>query len=634
MRPRAHRLSLGSQARPQARGLGDPAPVAGSRSRPGPHGAVIQRLLAAAAIAATIVAAACGAPEPDRPEPPPTHVAPTTLPQPAATATAAPGQALAVVMSVVVADRHPGLPKYDRDDWRHWTDVDGDCQDTRQEVLIAESLVPVTFTSEDACRVATGRWMGPYTGDVLEDPGELDVDHMVPLANAHLSGGHRWGAERKELYANSLSYPGHLVAATAAANRSKGAKGPEEWRPPNRTYWCRYATDWVAIKREWDLTATRAEAAALREMLAGCRPAVHLQVLTADTPAPSTDPGAAEQTQVPDRTGSKYDPAGPDRDCSDFDTWAEAQAFYRAAGGPEADPHRLDSDGDGVACGSLPVAPESTAPSVEPDANACSHSHRPFPALRPVPTPRPAPTPTPTALPTATATATASPTPTPTPPSPSRPSHTPTRPPGATPTPTPTSTATPTATPTHTPEPTHTPTPTPTPSTVELRYDPAGPDRNCSDFDAWAEAQAFFEAAGGPENDRHGLDRDRNGVACESLPGAPSQSAAEQAPASPTTSPTPTATPRTTTATPTRQAHGDSAHHNRHTPHPHPGPRRLRAPQPPHPHPSPRRLRAPQPPHPSLHPLLRHRPLPHLRLLPLRHLQPRQHLRLHSLFLR
>ena len=221
MRPRAHRPTLGSQVW----GCEDLVPVSGGRPRPGPHGAILRLLLVAAAIAATLVVAGCGAPDPDRPEPQPTHVAPTPSPHPTATATAAPGQALAVVMSVVVADRQPGLPQYDRDEWRHWTDVDGDCQDTRQEVLIAESLVPVTFTDEEACRVAAGRWTGPYTGDVLEDPRKLDVDHMVPLANAHLSGGHRWSAERKELYANSLSYPGHLVAATAAANRSKGAKG-------------------------------------------------------------------------------------------------------------------------------------------------------------------------------------------------------------------------------------------------------------------------------------------------------------------------------------------------------------------------------------------------------------------------
>lgn len=61
-------------------------------------------------------------------------------------------------------------------------------------------------------------------------------------------------------------------------------------------------------------------------------------------PAPSTPP----------TSGVKYDPNGPDRDCGDFSTQAEAQAFYVAAGGPARDPHRLDSDRDGIVCETLP----------------------------------------------------------------------------------------------------------------------------------------------------------------------------------------------------------------------------------------------------------------------------------------
>ena len=77
------------------------------------------------------------------------------------------------------------------------------------------------------------------------------------------------------------------------------------------------------------------------------------------TPAPA-EPTAAPSTPTPQSGApdTKYDPDGPDRNCSDFDTWAEAQAFYEAAGGPETDRHRLDRDGDGVACQSLPGAPQ------------------------------------------------------------------------------------------------------------------------------------------------------------------------------------------------------------------------------------------------------------------------------------
>ena len=40
---------------------------------------------------------------------------------------------------------------------------------------------------------------------------------------------------------------------------------------------------------------------------------------------------------------------------------------------------------------------------------------------------------------------------------------------------------------------------------------------NCSDFSTHAEAQEVFEYCGGVNNDIHVLDRDKDGVACESL---------------------------------------------------------------------------------------------------------------------
>jgi micrococcal nuclease len=73
-----------------------------------------------------------------------------------------------------------------------------------------------------------------------------------------------------------------------------------------------------------------------------------LWVLSASPTALGVAPGAS---------GLLYDPAGPDRDCGDFPSWKDAQAFYEAAGGPSRDPHRLDRDGDGVACESRPGGP-------------------------------------------------------------------------------------------------------------------------------------------------------------------------------------------------------------------------------------------------------------------------------------
>ena len=324
-------------------------------------------------VAITLVLTGCGVSEPPLPSAPlpipsvlraeatATPAATTAAPTSVPTALAIPPTPLAPsggdgrTLTVSVAASSGNIPDYDRADWRHWIDTDGDCQDARQEVLIAESRSAVVYEAGDQCRVESGDWFGVYTGESFTDPGDLDVDHMVPLANAHRSGGWAWSKERKTDYANDLSYADHLIAVQASANRQKGSKGPEEWKPPRREYWCEYATDWVTIKQDWGLSANPGEAEALREMLATCDEPVTLVVVPVEGDAiPQPAPASATATPVPASDGElRYDPDGPDRNCGDFDTWDEAQAFYIAAGGPATDRHRLDGDGDGEACNSL-----------------------------------------------------------------------------------------------------------------------------------------------------------------------------------------------------------------------------------------------------------------------------------------
>ena len=187
-----------------------------------------------------------------------------------------------VTLTISVAAAAWDIPDYDRADWSHWRDADRDCQDARQEALIAESLSAVVYESAEECRVETGEWLGAYTGERFSDPADLDIDHMVPLANAHRSGGWEWTKERKREYANDLSYANHLIAVQASANRQKGSKGPEEWKPPRREYWCQYAVDWTTVKAEWGLTATPSEAEALREMLGTCDKPTSLVIVPVD----------------------------------------------------------------------------------------------------------------------------------------------------------------------------------------------------------------------------------------------------------------------------------------------------------------------------------------------------------------
>lgn len=144
------------------------------------------------------------------------------------------------------------IPDYNRSEWGRWSDDDGDCQNTRQEVLIAESLEAPTL-DERGCRVLLGRWKCPYTGVEVTDPRVLDIDHVVPLYEAHFSGGSAWGSDRKSAFFNDLVHPEQLIAVDRSANRSKGSKQPHEWMPPNEAYRCEYLRAWVGGKAEWEL---------------------------------------------------------------------------------------------------------------------------------------------------------------------------------------------------------------------------------------------------------------------------------------------------------------------------------------------------------------------------------------------
>jgi len=132
--------------------------------------------------------------------------------------------------------RSPPDAAYNREDYLpRWADADRDCQNTRQEVLITESHVAVTLDNR-GCRVISGQWHDPYTGRVFTDPRKLDIDHLVPLKEAHDSGAASWSQPRKRAYANDLSYPEALIAVYNGANRAKGPRDPASWLPPNTAY--------------------------------------------------------------------------------------------------------------------------------------------------------------------------------------------------------------------------------------------------------------------------------------------------------------------------------------------------------------------------------------------------------------
>lgn len=134
------------------------------------------------------------------------------------------------------------FPPTPREAWnRHWIDCDGDCQDTRAEGLIDDSAVAVSFGLDGRCTVDSGLWNALFTGSMVQFARALDIDHMVPSANAHWPCAWVYSPQNKENYFHYLSFQCHLVGVTLTVIRSSGSNRPEEWQPPNTDYRCEFA---------------------------------------------------------------------------------------------------------------------------------------------------------------------------------------------------------------------------------------------------------------------------------------------------------------------------------------------------------------------------------------------------------
>ena len=140
--------------------------------------------------------------------------------------------------------------EYNREDWGNWIDEDGDGLNTRHEVLAEESLIKPVISNN---KVVSGKWFDKYTGKYFTNPSDLDIDHLVPLKNAYISGASNWSKKKKNRYYNYLKSDNHLIAVSKSANRNKSDKSPVDWLPPNKEYQCEYVREWFKIKTAWEL---------------------------------------------------------------------------------------------------------------------------------------------------------------------------------------------------------------------------------------------------------------------------------------------------------------------------------------------------------------------------------------------
>ena len=135
--------------------------------------------------------------------------------------------------------------------------------------MISESLIrPVV--DQRGCTALEGLWYDSYTGQTFITAADLDVDHFVSLAEVHRSGGSSWTALKRRQYANDLSDSATLMAVSRSAKASKGDGNPHN-ALPNTAYRCTYVTNWVQIKRKWELEIDAAEAAAIAAVLENCK---------------------------------------------------------------------------------------------------------------------------------------------------------------------------------------------------------------------------------------------------------------------------------------------------------------------------------------------------------------------------
>lgn len=152
---------------------------------------------------------------------------------------------------------------YSREKFPHWISQ-GDGCDTRQVILKRDA-----DNYSGNCPVTSGKWYSYYDGITFNDPSQLDIDHVVPLAEAWRSGASSWSTAKREDFANDLNGP-QLIAVSASSNRSKGDQDPSTWQPPRAGANCAYAKMWINTKYNWGLHLQSSEKTALQGMLNSC----------------------------------------------------------------------------------------------------------------------------------------------------------------------------------------------------------------------------------------------------------------------------------------------------------------------------------------------------------------------------
>jgi len=182
--------------------------------------------------------------------------------------------------------------KYNRTLFKHWIDADKDGCSTRAEVLIEEAIVKPKIGLK--CKLTGGKWLSAYDGKTVTNSSLLDVDHMVPLAEAWRSGAWQWTPAQRQAFANDLDNSEALIAVTLSTNRSKSDRDPALWMPAKDR--CAYTANWISIKTKYSLTVDSKESVKLSLLISECR--LGAKQIPIPIPTPS-EPPSSSPTVIP-----------------------------------------------------------------------------------------------------------------------------------------------------------------------------------------------------------------------------------------------------------------------------------------------------------------------------------------------
>jgi len=175
------------------------------------------------------------------------------------------------IISVIFSARSDAIvnckTQYHRSCFKHWIDEDGNCLDTRQEMLQKDNLDFNVIDIEN-CRIVKGKWYDEYSGQYYTNTSQLDIDHIVPLKEAWESGANKWTQKQREVFANDYD---NLIIVSFSLNRQKGSKDPAKWLPPRTEYQCEYIARWKYIKERYNLLMDTEEKKKIQEVETICK---------------------------------------------------------------------------------------------------------------------------------------------------------------------------------------------------------------------------------------------------------------------------------------------------------------------------------------------------------------------------